>query len=156
KLLRVLQEREIKPVGETRTRKVDVRILAATHQDLKAMVRAGTFREDLYYRLCVVPIHVPPLRERREDLPLLVEHILRRVGQTHGKAELKCTRGALAKLLRQTWSGNVRELENTLERAAVLCRDALVEENDISVDGGGGEGSQLDDLFARLPTLAEL
>ncbi|MCC7440269.1 MAG: sigma-54-dependent Fis family transcriptional regulator [Bdellovibrionales bacterium] len=156
KLLRTLQEREVKPVGEARPRKIDVRIVAATHQDLRQMVRDGTFREDLYYRLCVVPVHVPPLRERKEDLPLLVEHILKRLSVSHGKGALSLSRGALSKLMRQRWSGNVRELENTLERAAVLCGGTRIEETDISLELSQGQHGGLDDVFSRLPTLAEL
>jgi DNA-binding NtrC family response regulator len=124
KLLRVLQEREIKPVGGDSFVKVDVRILAATNKDLRALVARGTFREDLYFRLAVVPIEVPPLRERREDLPLLCAHILarRRPAQPGGRGwPQRVSPAALAKLAAYSWPGNIRELENVLSRAALLA-----------------------------------
>jgi len=123
KLLRVLQEREIKPVGGDNFVKVDVRILAATNKDLKALVARGVFREDLYFRLAVVPLEVPPLRERREDLPLLCGHILarRRPAATGGrKWPQRISPAALAQLAAYPWPGNIRELENVLARAALL------------------------------------
>jgi DNA-binding NtrC family response regulator len=124
KLLRVLQEREIKPVGGDSFVKVDVRILAATNKDLKALVARGAFREDLYFRLAVVPLEVPPLRERREDLPLLCGHILgrRRPAATSGgrKWPQRISPAALAQLAAYSWPGNIRELENVLARAALL------------------------------------
>jgi DNA-binding NtrC family response regulator len=123
KLLRVLQEREIKPVGGDNFVKVDVRILAATNKDLKALAARGAFREDLYFRLAVVPVEVPPLRERREDLPLLATHILmrRRAAAAGGrKWPQRIAPEALAKLAAYGWPGNIRELENVLARAALL------------------------------------
>jgi transcriptional regulator with GAF, ATPase, and Fis domain len=126
RLLRVLQDGEVRPVGGERTRKVDVRVLAATHRDLAAMVKAGTFREDLYYRLAVVVLPVPPLRERREDIAALVSHFVAR----HGGG-VTVERGALARLLSAPWPGNVRQLENELKRACVMC-DGVVREGDLS------------------------
>ena len=116
KLLRVLQERQVEPVGSGRAVPVDVRILAATHQDLDRLVAEGRFRQDLFYRLNVVPLVVPPLRERREDIPLLVHHFVRRFGEPGVTIE----REALALLEGAPWPGNVRELENEIERALAL------------------------------------
>jgi DNA-binding NtrC family response regulator len=123
KLLRVLQEREIKPVGGDAFVKVDVRILAATNKDLRALVGRGSFREDLYWRLAVVPLEVPPLRDRREDLPLLCAHLLarRRSAGTSGRWPVRVSTAALAKLAAYSWPGNIRELENVLARAALLA-----------------------------------
>lgn len=121
KLLRVLQEREILPIGATRPRKVDVRIVAASHPDLEECMSKGRFREDLYYRLHIFPIHLPPLRERREDIPLLAQCFLVRHSQWVGARPRIIHRGAMEKLFRNDWPGNVRELENTLERAAILA-----------------------------------
>ena len=123
KLLRVLQEREIKPVGGDSFVKIDVRILAATNKDLKALATRGVFREDLYWRLAVVPLEVPPLRERREDLPLLCAHILarRRPPGSGQRWPVRVSASALGKLAGYAWPGNIRELENVLARAALLC-----------------------------------
>ncbi|MBI4635652.1 MAG: sigma-54-dependent Fis family transcriptional regulator [Candidatus Rokubacteria bacterium] len=126
KLLRVLQEREIERLGSSRPIPVDVRLLAATHRDLEAMVRAGGFRDDLYYRINVVTIALPPLRERREDIPLLLEHFLEKFARRNGKAIRGLTREARDALLRYDYPGNVRELENLVERAVVLTRDEVV------------------------------
>ena len=123
KLVRVLQEREIKPVGGDTFVKVDVRIIAATNKDLKGLIAKGHFREDLYWRLAVVPLEIPPLRDRREDLPLLCAHILarRRPSQTEsGRFPTRVSPEALAKLAAYPWPGNIRELENVLSRAALL------------------------------------
>ncbi len=120
KLLRVLQDHAFERVGDSRTRKVDVRVIAATHVDLAQAVAAGRFREDLFYRLRVVPIHVPPLRERRDDLTLLIPHLLSRIGQRRGRA-LRLAPAALETLVAWDWPGNVRELENALEYATALC-----------------------------------
>src|SRR5262249_52766687 len=117
KLLRVLQEHEIKRVGGKEWIKVDVRVVAATNKDLTELVRTGTFRQDLYYRVNVVTIHLPPLRERVEDIPALVHSLLRRYGQENGKDPLSITDEALELLLSYSWPGNIRELENTIERA---------------------------------------
>jgi DNA-binding NtrC family response regulator len=122
KLLRVLQEEEVRPVGESKPRRVDVRVLAATARDLELEVAGGRFREDLFYRLDVVRVKVPPLRERREDIPLLVDHFLGRTRESLGKAVRSIDDDALERLVDYAWPGNVRELENVLERAVILCR----------------------------------
>jgi len=122
KLLRVLQDEEIRPVGESKPRRVDVRVIAATARDLEAEVAAGRFREDLFYRLDVVRVAVPPLRERREDIPLLVDHFLARARATLGKPVRGVDDAALGRLVAYDWPGNVRELENVLERAVILAR----------------------------------
>jgi two-component system response regulator AtoC len=122
KLLRVLQEEEVRPVGEAKPRRVDVRVLAATARDLEVEVAGGRFREDLFYRLDVVRVKVPPLRERREDIPLLVDHFLGRTRESLGKAVRSIDDDALERLVDYAWPGNVRELENVLERAVILCR----------------------------------
>ena len=126
KLLRVLQEREVTRTGGNATIHVDVRIVAATNQELKEKVRAREFREDLFYRLNVVPIALPALRERREDIPLLVEFFLQRAREEMGSPTQGCTEEAMALLKRHPWPGNVRELENTLQRAALLSPDLLL------------------------------
>jgi two-component system response regulator HydG len=127
KLLRVLQEGEYEPLGGNTVR-ADVRIVAATNRDLLAEVSAGRFREDLFYRLNVIAVTAPPLRARREDIPLLVDHFLGLYCAKNGRPRLKPTRGALERMLDYGWPGNVRELENVIERAVVLCRgDALAE-----------------------------
>ena len=123
KLLRVLQEREFERLGGTKTIKVDVRLIAATNKNLEEMVKAGNFREDLYYRLHVIEIHLPPLRERKDDIPLLVEHFLNRYCVENGKHLKGWTPDAMDLLMKYDWPGNVRELENAIERAVVLADD---------------------------------
>jgi two-component system response regulator AtoC len=121
KLLRVLQEEEVRPVGESKSRRVDVRVIAATARDLESDVAGGRFREDLFYRLNVVRVQVPPLRERREDTPLLLDHFLARFRDLLGRPVRALTDEALEKLLAYRWPGNVRELENVMERAVILA-----------------------------------
>ena len=126
RLLRVLQEQEIVPVGSEAPVRVNVRVIAATHRDLPAMVREGKFREDLFYRLHVVTIALPPLRERREDIPVLIEHFLTTLAARHGRGPIALDPEAQRLLLQWDWPGNIRELENVLERAVVLSpRDVI-------------------------------
>lgn len=126
KLLRAVQDREIREVGGEHTTKVDLRIIAATNRDLRESIKSGTFRSDLYYRISVVPLTIPPLRERREDIPLLAQHFLRQ-SAVQAKKELKgFTPAALHRLMTYPWSGNVRELENVVEKAAVMCRQDMI------------------------------
>jgi transcriptional regulator with PAS, ATPase and Fis domain len=120
KLLRALQEKRIRRVGGTEEVEVDVRVIAATNQPLEKLVEEKRFREDLFYRLQVIPIHSPPLRERREDIPLLAEHFLRKFNQEMGKSVVKISEEALRLLVAHSWPGNVRELENAIERAVAL------------------------------------
>jgi DNA-binding NtrC family response regulator len=126
KLLRVLQDREFEPLGAERTQRVDVRIIAATNRDLRQLVSEGKFLEDLFYRLNVIPIEMPPLRDRREDIPLLVEHFVRRFAERTGKTIDGVDDNAMTELARYEWPGNVRELENTIERAVVLTTGPLL------------------------------
>jgi DNA-binding NtrC family response regulator len=127
KLLRVLQEKQLERVGGNQPIDVDVRIIAATNKDLKAKINNGEFRIDLFYRLNVVHIHIPPLRERIEDIPLLVNHFMRQFNNTFGSNILKIASGALSQLMQHTWPGNVRELENVLERAFVTTDGDTIE-----------------------------
>lgn len=145
KLLRVLQEREFERVGGNETLRVDVRIVAATNRDLAAMVREGRFRGDLYYRLNVVGLRMPPLRERREDIRLLADHFLRRYTVEAGREDITgFTPKAMEALEAYRWPGNVRELENTVERAVVLCSTTRIDREDLAIvhDGSGVEGSE--------------
>jgi DNA-binding NtrC family response regulator len=123
KLLRVLQEKEFERVGEARPRKIDVRIVAATNRDLAAEVEAGRFRGDLFYRLNVFPIDNPPLRDRREDIPLLAEHFIQAAARRLRRPPARLTEAALRQLMTRDWPGNIRELENVIERATILARD---------------------------------
>jgi DNA-binding NtrC family response regulator len=132
KLLRVLQEQEVKPVGGSETVQVDVRIVAATHRDLGALVAEGRFREDLYYRMRVVALRVPPLRERREDIPILAEHFLRRFCALSGRVVGGFTKRAMEALQAYSWPGNVRELENVVDRAVALTPGGIVGVEDLS------------------------
>jgi two-component system, NtrC family, response regulator HydG len=143
KLLRVLQEGEVERLGG-RTTKVDLRLVAATNQDLRAAVREGRFREDLYYRLNVIALRVPPLRERRDDIPLLAEHFLRLFGERNDRHLAGFSRPAAEALARYDWPGNVRELENTIERAVVLSRGTAVELEDLPVEVRTGQGNSSD------------
>jgi DNA-binding NtrC family response regulator len=164
KLLRVLQEREIKPVGGDRPVAIDVRVVAATNKDLRALVARGQFREDLYWRLAVVPIQVPPLRERKEDIPHLAAHILaRRRGAAKsfagGEARYptQITAKALQRLASYRWPGNIRELENVLSRAAILCDGEIIRSHDLDMLGldrpAGAPPSPDDDERVELPAI---
>jgi two-component system, NtrC family, response regulator PilR len=146
KLLRVIQEKAVRPVGETREVAVDVRILSATHRRLEELVKTGRFREDLYYRINVIELHVPALRERLDDVPQLVEMLLDRVSRQIGVARPAISDEALDKLLNYAYPGNVRELENILERAVTLCSGHRVEPDDIQLKQGAA---------FELPPLAE-
>ncbi|MGQ9920505.1 MAG: sigma-54-dependent transcriptional regulator [Desulfobacca sp.] len=131
KLLRFLQEREFQRLGGERTLKADVRIIAATNRDLEAMVQEGTFREDLYYRLNVVSLHLPPLRERREDIPGLIERFIRRFAAENQRPVTGLSQEARDLLIRYDYPGNVRELENIIERAVVICRGPIITTADL-------------------------
>lgn len=144
KLLRVLQEQEFERVGGEQTLTVDVRVIAATNRELKKLVDEGSFREDLYYRLHIIPIHLPPLRERREDIPMLANNFLQRIKGRLGKPELSLTEAALSALQDYHWPGNVRELENVLERSAVLSEDEAIDVNDLPLLASSGNGISMD------------
>ena len=135
KLLRVLQEREFEPLGAERTQSVDVRVIAATNRDLKQMVQEGRFQEDLYYRLNVIPIELPPLRERRDDIRVLIDHFVEKHRQRTGKRIDRVDDEAARALERYDWPGNVRELENTIERAVVLATTPALTPETISLLG---------------------
>jgi len=137
KLLRVLQEREFERLGGTKTLKVDVRLLAATNRDLRAALEQGTFREDLYYRLNVVPIDIPPLREHKEDIPDLVNHFLTRFAHENDREIAGISPAALKLLMDYHWPGNVRQLENSIERAVALSSGPMMEVSDIYLDNAG-------------------
>ncbi len=122
KLLRVLQEREFERVGDSHTIKIDVRVIAATHSDLARMVSEGTFREDLYYRLNVIPVQLPPLRDRRDDIPLLVQHFLQKLCADSGRPAPTVSQDAMRRLMAYAWPGNVRQLENAVERAVAFSQ----------------------------------
>jgi two-component system response regulator HydG len=165
RLLRVIQEREIQPVGSDRTIKVDVRILGATHRDLAHDVEQGRFRQDLFYRLNVVGLHLPPLRERPEDIPLLAGHFLKKFAKKNHKHVKTFTPAAMRRLSMHAWPGNVRELENAVERAVVLLAGEYVEERDLppallsgptedAAPGGGTPGMTLDDMERQAITAA--
>jgi DNA-binding NtrC family response regulator len=164
KLLRVLQEREFERVGGNQTLKVDVRVIAATNRDLKEMVQRGEFREDLFYRLNVINVHLPPLRQRVGDVPALALHFAKRFSEDNAKAVTKISDRALSLLAAYTWHGNVRELENVIERAVVLADGDTIEVNhlppELAADSGSGTtpmipGSTMADLerHAILATL---
>jgi transcriptional regulator with GAF, ATPase, and Fis domain len=131
KLLRVLQERTFEPVGSSKTLSVDVRVVAATNQQLEQAIRERRFREDLFYRLNVFPVHVPPLRERPEDIPLLAQHFLERASQSKGKQVVGIQPETMDLLCAYAWPGNVRELENLIERLVILCSEGRIEPSDL-------------------------
>jgi len=131
KLLRVIQEGEVRPVGETQPRRVDVRVVAATARDLKTEICEKRFRDDLYYRLAVVEIHLPPLRERREDIALLAEHFITRLAAREGRPAPQLTASAREVLTDYSWPGNVRELENFIEKTMIFCREERIDRDDL-------------------------
>jgi two-component system response regulator AtoC len=155
KLLRVLQEREVEKLGGRRRIPIDVRILSATHRSLEEMIETGAFRQDLYYRLKVVEIVLPPLRDRREDIPKLVRFFLEKYGKREGLRDVRITQEALQKLMRFPFHGNVRELENLVEGALALTTDPVIDSNDLLLPDSGPSGAA-DGVGADLPTLDEL
>jgi two-component system nitrogen regulation response regulator NtrX len=149
KVLRVLQEQVTEPVGSTSRVQVDVRVLAATNKDLLAEIRAGRFREDLYFRLNVIPIFVPPLRERAEDIPLLVEHFIADFALEYGKGAKTVTSGAMARLKMYRWPGNIRELRNVIERVVIMAPEDGITDRDLAFLSGDSLGERpVDDAAA--------
>ncbi len=134
KLLRVLQDREFERLGSNKVRHVDVRVIAATNVDLRAALEQGEFREDLYYRLNVLPLNIPPLRERKEDIPYLARHFVRKLSKDLGSRVESISDGAIERLMEYHWPGNVRELENAIERSMVLAPGDVLEAADIRLD----------------------
>ncbi|HEY7160760.1 MAG TPA: sigma-54 dependent transcriptional regulator [Acidobacteriota bacterium] len=155
KILRVLQDGEIRPLGHTVSRKVDVRIISATNKDLESGIEDGTFREDLYYRLNVISIVLPPLRKRREDIPILAQHFLKHFAEINGKNIRGFEPSAMSFLMNVPWKGNVRELENTIERAAVLSRSDVISMQELIPMTKKGKASKFDFGDTLLP-LAEI
>ncbi len=166
KLLRVLQEREFERVGDSNTVKIDVRVIAATHSDLVRMVADATFREDLFYRLNVIPVQLPPLRERREDIPLLVQHFLQKLATEAGRGPVTISQDALRRLMAYHWPGNIRQLENAVERALAFSQGrSQIDVHDLTADiqqpAAGSDSSEVwfpdDGLdFARYIETVEL
>ncbi len=153
RVLRVLQEQEFQRVGGSRTIKIDVRVITATNKDLQAEIKRGNFREDLYYRINVIAIHVPPLRERREDIPLLAGYFLRAVIQEQGLQEKVLTEEAIELLKEYDWPGNVRELRNLMERVAIMAPGERILRGDLTIISTGvphREGQLLNDKFSSL------
>jgi transcriptional regulator with GAF, ATPase, and Fis domain len=147
KILRVLQAREFEPVGSNRTQKVDVRIITATNRDLETMVREGRFRDDLYYRLNVFPLVLPPLRERLEDLPVLADFFLKRYGEKNRRGVITLAPEALEAFRRYSWPGNIRELENVIERGVIICQGQVLTPEDLPLalqlrDAGPAAGGE--------------
>jgi two-component system response regulator HydG len=130
KLLRVIEEKEVRPLGDTNAYRIDVRIISATNRDIKERIQQGRFREDLYYRLKVIDMELPPLRERREDIPLLVQHFMNKLGEGPKKI-LSVSEDSLKILTAYSWPGNVRELENVIQRAMTLCRGEIIQPEDL-------------------------
>jgi two-component system NtrC family response regulator len=160
KLLRLLQEKNFERVGGTQTIDIDVRIISATNKDLKEEVQQGRFREDLFYRLNVIHLALPALRDRMDDIPLLVDHFIKKCGTNLGKEQLEISPEALRLLVNLPWEGNVRELENTIERAAILCNEDVIEPDDVqpesvSIDKSS-EWSREVDLLDYVPDSVEL
>jgi DNA-binding NtrC family response regulator len=145
-LLRVLETSEIERVGSSRTRRVDVRVISATNADLRAACTAGEFREDLLFRLNTVEIHVPALRERREDIPALAVHFLKRYASRYRRAVEGFEASALQLLMQYSWPGNVRELEHTLERAVLMCRGSEIQRADLGLDASRPQSQNLEEL----------
>ncbi|MGD0499896.1 MAG: sigma-54 dependent transcriptional regulator [Bryobacteraceae bacterium] len=141
KLLRILQEREFERLGSNVTRRIDVRVIAATNQDLRAALEQGAFREDLYYRLNVVPLNIPPLRERKQDIPFLANHFVKKLAPDAGCRVESISDAAMEKLMSYHWPGNVRELENVIERGLVMCAGTQLDAVDIKLEGAPGRGS---------------
>jgi transcriptional regulator with PAS, ATPase and Fis domain len=144
KLLRVLQEREFERVGSSQTIAVDVRVIATSNRNLREYIDAGKFREDLFYRLNIIPIHLPPLCEHREDIPLLVEHFIQKYNAENGKGVKGVNHQALRLLVKYNWPGNVRELENMVERAVVITRSDMLTDSDFPVELAVGEIATVD------------
>ena len=155
KILRVLQEREVERVGGTRTIKIDVRVIAATNRDLKKAVEEGAFREDLYYRLNVVPINLPDLKDRQEDILLLANHFVQKFAQESNPAIREISKEAMAVLMSHAWPGNVRELENVIERAVTLGHGPAVLSADLPTHLAGG-ANPLERALTREATLEDL
>ncbi len=151
KLLRVLQEKEIRPLGETRNVKVDVRIIASTNQDLRSKIEERLFREDLFYRLNVISIHMPPLRERPEDIPLLAEHFLKKCSQDLDKPPKRLAPETMDRLLKQHWPGNVRELENAIRRAVILSSGQEIRPDEIDWANPEEAECLMTDQVKRMP-----
>jgi len=156
KLLRAIQEREVTRIGSAKPITVDIRILAATNENLADCVRKGKFREDLFYRLSVVPIHIPPLRERKEDIPLLLNHFLHKHSKKSGKNLNNPSEQAIKAMLEYEWPGNIRELENTVERAIVLCQKDRIELEDLFYHGISSSSSFLQPAGKNHKTLKEI
>jgi transcriptional regulator with PAS, ATPase and Fis domain len=161
KLLRVLQERSFEPVGSSKSMRVDVRVIAATNQNLATAIRNGSFREDLFYRLNVIPIEVPPLRERKDDLPLLVQHFLERLNAEKASKIEGISDAALDRLAAHEWPGNVRELENLIERMVVMRGEGTLDVSDLpapfrhgpaSADPASDVGGDFNSVVDRLET----
>ena len=145
KMLRVIQEREISKVGSTKTVSIDIRIISATNKNLLKEIKDGNFREDLFYRLSVVPIHLPPLRERKDDIPVLSNHFLSKYNKKRGKLIKGISERAMKALINCEWPGNVRELENTIERAVVLTENEFIQPADLSYHGLKAEDETMKD-----------
>jgi DNA-binding NtrC family response regulator len=156
KILRLVQEKQFERVGGVQTLSVDVRVVAATNRDLRAAVAAKEFREDLFFRLSVFPIDIPPLRRRRADIPVLSEAFLQRYARELGRRDLRLSDEARAALMQHSWPGNVRELQNTLERAVILCDDATIGPEHLRLTGGGSDGPTIADVVDLSGSLEEV
>jgi DNA-binding NtrC family response regulator len=155
-LLRVLQDGEVRPVGGTESIRVDVRLVCATNRDLEADVKTGRFREDLYFRINVVTVRMPPLRERAGDIPILVRHFLAKIARREGRSEASVSPEALDVLYRHSWPGNVRELENAVERAVAVAKGNVVLPSDLPAEVYGGSPAEPSGIFDDRPTLSEV
>ena len=155
KLLRVLQEKEIERVGESRKRRVDIRVITATNKDLKSLVDEGKFREDLYYRLKIFPIYLPPLRNRKEDIPLLVNHFIKQNNKESNQKVAGMSKQALKAVMDYSWPGNIRELSNAIEHAFVLCAGRQVELEDLPVEIRSPDPGGIEPVLASAPPAPE-